>query len=529
MSPRAARIALAATAAMGMLLTGCSSSGASNAPASDVFVVGLNAEPPGLVRAFYPTQTASHVGLAIQESLVSSDAAGDIIPALAESWQISPDGTVYTFSLRKGVKWHDGTPFTSADVAFSLNEVLPLTANGASVAPLISKVETPDDGTVVLTLKSPYAPLLATFTPSDFNVIPKHLYEGTNLKENEYNRKPVGTGPFKFESWANNDIVLVRNDEYWGGKPGVSKLIFRVIPDANAAVLALKTGEIDFLPQTNNQSALDLESDSNVFVSKNRGTRSLQIVFFKLDRAPFNDPAVRKALFTGLDRAQISQTVLKGFGAPAKSSIPSTYWAYTPTVDYTSAYGFDTAKAAAMLDAAGYPVKADGFRFAVTFRYTNGFNGNPELAQIVATNWRDLKIDVKLQQDELAVWQAATFTDRDFDASTVPYDARLDPHLGVVRAYKCETRKGVLNTNPSGYCNAKLDAIFEAAAQEPDQAKRKELYRQAQVIVSEDLPGIALTENSAPQLIRSSWQGRDEFFSLGTFAEFRWAALKPAS
>ena len=215
----------------------------------DTFIVGMSSDPATLNGAISGSVNDKTVASNIFSMLFRLDYKMNPVPDLAEEWTISDDGLVYTFKLRDGVKWHDGTPFTSADVKFSMDEAYmklhPRTDNFNS---FIESVETPDDKTVVFKLKKPYGAFMNALA-YDVYIIPKHLYENTDIRNNPYNIKPVGTGPFIFEEWSRGShITLKKNPDYFQkGLPYLDKLVFRIIPNAASRVLALGTGEIHYL------------------------------------------------------------------------------------------------------------------------------------------------------------------------------------------------------------------------------------------------------------------------------------------
>ena len=199
-------------------------------------VLAIDADPPTLNLGTTTDFAAGDVSAKILEGLVWLDPQYNPKPSLATAWTVSPDGKTYRFTLRKGVKWHDGKDFTSADVKFTLMEVVgKLHPRAAPVFKNLGiEVDTPDALTVVVRLQKPYAPLLSQMTVFDAPMLPRHLYEGSNIGTNPANQKPVGTGPFKFGEWKRGaSIKLVRNDQYWDGdKPFLESIIFQVIPQA---------------------------------------------------------------------------------------------------------------------------------------------------------------------------------------------------------------------------------------------------------------------------------------------------------
>lgn len=209
-------------------------------------VVAMQSEPPTLTSAFNPAGFAEVVSTKVLEGLLTYDFDLTPLPALAESWSLSDDGLVYTFNLRRGVRWHDGEPFTSADVAFSLKEVwIKLHPRGSAIFANVTDVSTPDDHTLVFKVSEPSPAIMKALASYGSQILPRHIYEGTDITSNPANNAPIGTGPFKFVEWQRGNFTRYeRNEDYWDtGKPYVDELIFRYIADAGARAAAMETGE----------------------------------------------------------------------------------------------------------------------------------------------------------------------------------------------------------------------------------------------------------------------------------------------
>ena len=211
----------------------------------------IQPEPPGLMLGILQNGPVQMVSGDIYESLLRYNFDLSPEPQLAESWEISEDGKTYTFNLRKGVTFHDGTPFTSADVKFSMDVFLREThSRMRTYMEHVESIETPDDHTVVFNLKYPFGPFLGIFEAGTAPMIPKHIYEGTDFVNNEANNTPIGTGPFKFKEWAKGSYIhFVKNEDYYmDGLPYVDEVYYHVIPDAASRAVAYETGKVDVLP-----------------------------------------------------------------------------------------------------------------------------------------------------------------------------------------------------------------------------------------------------------------------------------------
>ncbi len=217
--------------------------------AGGTLVVSIASDPGHFNPAITTGFTQHVVADSMFNGLVGLDENLQPVPDLADQWVVSDDGRTYTFNLYPGVTWHDGVPFTSADVKFSFEQVLLKyhSRTAAGLGPVLDGIDTPDDLTVVMRFKQPYAPLLRRLDVTEAPIVPKHIYEGTDPTTAEANLEPVGTGPFKFVEYAKGDqVTLERNDNYFKeGLPRLDRVVFRVIPEANSALQALQQGEVD--------------------------------------------------------------------------------------------------------------------------------------------------------------------------------------------------------------------------------------------------------------------------------------------
>jgi peptide/nickel transport system substrate-binding protein len=210
----------------------------------------IQPEPPSLMVGLVQNGPTQMVAGNIYEGLLRYSPKLEPEPGLAESWTISEDAKTYTFHLYHGVTWHDGKPFTSADVLFSLEFLKTTHPRARGNLAMVDKVEAPDDTTVVFTLKQPFGPFIGIFEVASLPMIPKHIYEGTDFKSNPANNTPIGTGPFMFKEWQKGAFIhLVKNPNYYlKGKPYLDEIYWHVIPDAAARAVAYETGKVDVLP-----------------------------------------------------------------------------------------------------------------------------------------------------------------------------------------------------------------------------------------------------------------------------------------
>jgi len=524
------------TAAPGAETTAAGGSVTTEAAESDegagsVLVVGLSSPPPTLNRNLNTDAATANVALAIYDGLVGVGRDQIIIPELAESWEVSDDNLTYTFRLQQGVEWHDGVPFTAADVVFTFEDLLPLTPSFGNLEGLLASVVALDDHTVEVTLTRPHAPFLTTLVPSLLVIQPKHLYEGTDPLTNEYNEKPVGTGAFKFESWEGDTLTLVRNEDYYLGRPGYERIVFQVIPDPTSRANALRGGEIDFLSSNDvNATVLDLVGDDPaIHLERGRATRSMGTLYFNTRNPPLDNPQVRQALYIALDKELLAQAIDPDGATVPISGIASNHWSSAPEeVDYRELFAFDPERAEQMLDEAGLPRGGDGTRFSLTHRYISQAAAGPNSAPIIADLWGNIGVNVTVIAEERAVGGPAIYEQHAFDTALNNLSARLDPVTGFGPRYQCMDEP-VINQNPTGYCNPEWEELMAQVSAETDMDVRRELFIELQKIIARDLPAAPIVELDDADAIRADLGGLEGFFNGGEGSQFRWEELQPPS
>ncbi|MDO9285663.1 MAG: ABC transporter substrate-binding protein [Aquabacterium sp.] len=471
-------------------------------PATDAALsFALSPEPPFLFTAINTTLQMGMVGSKIMEGLLYLDTELKPQPLLAQSWTISPDGLRYTFKLRPNVKWHDGQPFTSADVRYTVMELLKkLHPRGRSSFAKVVAVDTPDALTAVIRLSEPSPPMLTALASSyESPMAPRHLFEGTDAAANPYISKPVGTGPFVFKEWQKGShIVLERNPAYWrAGKPMLQRIVFRIINDASARAAGLESGELQIgglspVPLTDmarlaKNPALAIETRGYAYMSP------FMLIELNLRRPPLNDVRVRQAIAHAIDRKRMTQIVWMGYGQPAVSPIPSPVTTFHSTD--LPGYEYDLEKAKKLLDAAGLKPGAGGVRFKMTHDFIPLGSDYQRTGEFIKQQLGRVGIEVELRSQDLPGFFRRVFTEYDFDSTSLYYGAFADPTQGVQRLYWSKSiQKGVVFTNATDYRSADMDRVIEAGQRETDPVKRKALYDEMQRIAMTDLPVIPLME-----------------------------------
>jgi peptide/nickel transport system substrate-binding protein len=427
--------------------------------------------------------SSSAVEGVIFNGLTTINESLEVIPELASSWTVSPDGKIWTFKLRPGVKWHDGQLFTAADVVFTYDTILNPKVNSVRRSDYIIdgeeiKFRALDKLTVQAILPKPFAPFL---TRTMMGIIPKHLLEGKDINTASFNRAPVGTGPFKFKEWVTGDHVsVVRNDNYYKGRPMLAQIIMKIIPDENSTLVALEAGEVDEtgVPPKDYQR-LKAKAGINVF---EYDALTYTYLAFNLANPKFQDKRVRQALAYATDKEQLVKLIFKGLASPAYAPSAPISWAYSDAVEK---YSYDPVKARQLLAEAG--VKNLSFTIL-----TNQGNKEREKAAVVLQQQFKkvgVKVDIRVME-----WSAllkivnSPQAPKDFDAVLMGWALRLDPD-----AYSIwHSSQYPTGFNFIDYKNPAVDRLLARGRTTLDQAQRKKIYAQLWQVIAADQPYIFL-------------------------------------
>lgn len=468
---------------------------------------------PGHLNPAITTNGGVHTAAALlYNGLLTLDEELQPLPELAERWEVEEGGARYRFHLRRDVRWHDGRPFTAADVKFTFDSMLLRfhSRTRASLGPALARIDAPDDSTVIFRFRRPYAPLLQQLDVVEAPILPRHLFTGSDPLRNPANRAPVGTGPFRFVSYRPDDeIRYSANDEYFRGAPWVQHLVLRVIPDPGMQVIALEAGEVDWLFAVPGPDRERLRRDPAVGLLQTTvnpgGSNCVTTLGFNLDRPLFRDLRVRRAIAHAVNRPQFLERVLFGEGrvatAPISSRIAFAHAGDLPTPR------FDTARASRLLDEVGWrrdgndvrtahgvPGIDDGTEFVI------GFTALPSQASfgdLLRAQLREIGIELRVQPLEPAVFAHTVFTVRDFDTAVASYCNGTDPEIGVRRTLVSSSIVPVPFSNMAGYDNPVIDSLFDLAGGALDAGERRRLYREIQEIAISDQPYVWLVETVA--------------------------------
>ena len=473
---------------------GSTSTNTTPAPVNGHYYGGTLVVATKLEPTFYQTNYQWDGGVVyISHNILSKLCAWDedtktIYPDLAESWDISEDLMTYTFHLRQGVKWHDGEPFTSKDVKWTFDSILEYgdQAYTYNYVKMIESVETPDDSTVVFHMAYP----CGTFVESvgDYqgpDILPAHIYEGTDPYTNPANQKPIGTGPFKFvEAKLGSYCKLEANPDYYGDGPYLDGVIFNFIPDETTAMTAMEAGEAGWMTATPSFAEADRLATVDGITVDTQETNIVQWTQFNLseeaDRPYISDVRVREAICWAIDNQSIADILYLGYVDPSENWYTSKVdWAVNKDVVYP---GYDVDKANQILDDAGYPRGADGYRFELTYRcFSTSIFATTDIPTLVAQNLDAVGIKLNVEKYEWAV--RAEYLDENLDWDMCS--------AGGARGPDPSSFANVWNrssSNKSRYYNDEVMRLFDEGTKYAAKEDRAPYYQEIQEHFAKDIP-----------------------------------------
>ena len=425
------------------------------------------------------------------EGLVKPDSDGSFIPAVASAYEESEGGKVYTFTLREGVKFHDGSLVTAEDVKFSLDKCADTSKGDPLVAAFsnIESVEITDEKTVVVTLKEADTEFLAYMTTA---IIPA---SNANPDSN-----PIGTGPYKFVSRSpQENFIMEKFDEYWGEPAYIENVTFKVCSNADAIVMDLEGGSIDMFPRVTATQAAELSDEFNVL----EGTMNLvQALYLNNAVEPFNDVKVRQALCYAIDVEEIMLMVSDGKGTELGSSMfPAFGKYYMPELNDT--YNTDIEKAKALLAEAGY---ADGFSFTISV--PSNYQPHVDTAQVLVEQFKKIGVNAEIQLIEWDSWVSDVYQGREFQSTVVGIDASNITGASLLQRFTSEAPKNFIN-----YQNPAYDEAFNNAITSTDDAEKTKYYQECQRILSEDAANVYIQDLPEFVALNKKYTGY-EFYPL---------------
>jgi len=482
----------------------------------DVFIDGSIGDASNLIPFLSGDSASSAVTSLVFGGLLKVDKDQNLVPDLARSWDISDDQRTITFHLRDDVKWHDGQPWTAADLVFQYEMMIHPDVPSAYKETFlqIEKAAAPDDYTFVVTFREPFAPALARL--SGMSGLPRHLLKNTkpvDLIKSGLARKPVGNGAWKFVDWqAQTKIIVESNPDHYDGRPMIARSITRIIPDPATQFLELKSGGIDmmglqpiqYLKQTNSKSF------NKKYTKYKYLANGYTYLGYNLRRPIFKDKRVRQAMTYAIDKNEIIEGVLLGLGKPATSPIKYGTWAYK---DDVKRYGYNPTKAKALLAEVGWRdtdgdgvLDKDGKSFEFEIITNQGNTLRSKTAEIIQQRLRKIGVVVKLRVIEWSAFINNFINKRDFDAVILGWSLGLDPD-GYIIWHSSKT--GEHEFNFISYNNKEVDELLEKARRTFDRDKRKKYYYRFQDILAEEQPYTFLYVAEALPVVSSRIRGID--------------------
>ncbi|HEV8310261.1 MAG TPA: ABC transporter substrate-binding protein [Methylomirabilota bacterium] len=472
--------------------------------------------------------TGMVLGRNVFDRLVEHNEKLELVPRLAERWETSGDGRTWTFHLRKGVKFHDGTPFNAEAVKFNIDRALNpenrLLAGRFAYAG-VQAAEVVSEHAVRLVTKEPVGALLDNMADSGFGAIqsPKSIKEAPVS-----GIVPTGTGPFKLASWTRGDqLVLEANPDYWDGRPNLDRVVVRPVPEGGTRASLLETGEAQLIAQVPLQDVKRLQGNRSLAVDVPAAT-SWQ--YIALDTQKLADVRVRQALNHAVDKRQIVQTNLFGVGRVADSPIGSGYRMYASvgSYDYSPERAKQLLAEAGWRPGAGGILEKDGQRLSLTLLIpTAGHSGWPEMAQAVQAYLKAVGVEVKLSAQEWATYLATArkpAAERGFDMALLSWGT-ADPDSGM-RIVLHSAMAPPAGSNVALYRNPRVDDLLARGAATIGFDKRAPLYREAQQLVWQDAPWIFLAERREAVGRRVTLEGVTAIPSSAGLVDVRRAWIK---
>jgi len=454
----------------------------SKRPDANTVVMIIESSPTNLDPRVGTDAQSERIDQLIFDPLVHRDEHFNIIPWVAEKWEI-PDPKTYIFHLRRGIQFQDGRPLTARDVKWTLDSIRDgsLTTLKTTTYKLIERVDAPDDATVIIHLSEPDGTLLYNVSEGAFGIVPY----GSGKP---FNRHPIGSGPFTFVSQdPDTEVILRRNENYWGQHAQVERVRLTIVPDATTRALELRKGSADISPSGSLTSDMvgTLRQYRNLQIEEQPGT-VLAYLAFNLRDPILKDIRVRQALAYAIDRGAVLHYLFDDAGRLADSVLPPQHWAYNGNVAH---YLYDPAKANQILDAAGYSRGSDGVRFHLTMK-TSTEETTRLLAAVMQQQLREIGVALDIRSFEFATFYSDV-TKGAFQLYSLRWiSGNEDPDIFYYAFHSSSFPPK--HANRSYYVNPEMDRLIDEGRSTLDQEKRKQIYRQVQQILARDLPYINL-------------------------------------
>jgi len=448
----------------------------------------------------------------IFNGLIKYDKYLNIVGDLAESWEVSNDKLSITFYLIKNVFWHDGVPFSAKDVEFTFNKLIDpeiATPYGGDFQ-MVEKFEVIDNYTIRVTYKEPFSPGLSSWGMS---IIPKHILESQDLHKTDFQRNPIGTGPYKFNTWKTQEkIQLIYNDNYFQGRPYISRYINRVIPDEASTFLELQTKAVDYsslspIAYKYKTNSKKFQSNFNKFRLPSFGYTYLG---YNLKNPVFRDANVRIALDYAVNKQEIIKMIFLGLAKPITGPFINDSWSYNSDIIPRP---FNQDKAKQILKDAGWIdsnndgiLDKEGLKFEFTITTNQGNDQRIKTAEIIQKRLKDIGIRVKIKVLEWSVFLSECVEKRNFDTVLLGWSLSLDPDPFDIW-HSSKTKEGEFNFIE--YNNSYVDELIIEGRRTFEQSKRREIYRKIHEIIFNEQPYMFLYSPDALLVIDKRFQGID--------------------
>jgi peptide/nickel transport system substrate-binding protein len=478
----------------------------------DTILMGTIGDASNLLPVLASDSASSDISGLVYNGLVRYDKNLQLEGELAESWSVSPDNRTITFHLRRGVKWHDGAPFTSADVLFTYRLLVdPKVPTAYADRYLqVQRAEAPDPHTFRVHYAQPLASALISW---GLPIHPRHLLIGQDILRSPLSRAPVGTGPFRFVEWSpGQKIVLEANPDYFEGPVGLHRVVYRIVPDPSTMFLELRSGGLDFMGLSPIQYAMQTDTPAfrRAFNKYRYPSFSYTYLGFNLRRPLFQDRRVRQALAHAVDKQELIDGVLLGLGQEATGPYKPGTWPHNPEV---RRYPYDPERARQLLAEAGWRdtdgdgiLDRDGRPFAFTILTNQGNDQRIKAGEIIQRRFREIGVDVRLRVLEWATFLKEFLNPGNFDATIMGWNIPIDPDLFNVW-HSSQTRPGELNF--IGFRNAEVDRLLEQGRHTLDEQERRRYYHRLQEILAEEQPYLFLFVPDALPAVAARFRGID--------------------
>jgi peptide/nickel transport system substrate-binding protein len=442
-------------------------------------------EPRSLNPNIRQDDGALRLAAKIHQTLVTTDFVHNtgVHPGLADRWEISPDGKLYTFHLNPNAKWHDGKPVTADDVKWTYDTIREKKGGTVRFFEEVEAIEAAGPNTVVIRMKNVDASLLGNLgTWNAPFILPKHVYDGQDWLTAPANEKPIGSGPFKFVSWQKGSHLIVEaNTDFFRGRPAIQRIVTRFYNLPNL-ITAFETGEVKYVYELLPFSELArLKRDPKYSIDFHYRGLSSQIQI-NLRGKPFNDVRVRRALAMAVDRADVSRRVFDSL-APLNAAQMPFSWARTEKFDIS----FNPQEAEKLLDEVGLPRGSDGVRFRTKLSLAPVMSW-PDMATVVVEQWRRIGVEVQIESMDFPSLLARVGEQKNFEMTG--HNVIIGHEPGELCTFVCSNG----GRNWGGFNNPKVDEIINRGRRSTDEAQRKQIYEELQGVLMDDIFRIYLVE-----------------------------------